>query len=394
MKTMRPKRRTLILLGILSFIIYAVVATEIGPALPEIKTEMRVNEAIMGLIASLQSLAGAFAIFGGFLSDKFGKVRVTSISLWAIGLGSLMISISSSIILLGISFFTLGIGVGFFEASINAFVSDIFREKRGLAINILHVGWSVGSTVGPLLMTLMILLYGSWRLGYLVVFPIFVMLPFVLWAVTKEIFNEIDAKSELSNRSMVCRLTSTLKVLPLLFLSFLLISCNLGISTWLPTILLDQGGSLLESSLTVSMFWALVGLGRLAWAPFVDKFGYWRVLMLGGFGSSLLMVLGSLSVPIYLKILLWAVSGFFLAPTYPTVIAWVTTSYPEFGGTLSGAVYTFATLGSFSSTLLVGFIFSSFGSVAAQLIFPLIMGIVTIISYLSRNYNTSKYPIS
>jgi len=394
MKTMRPRRRTLILLGILSFIIYAVVATEIGPALPEIKTEMRVNEAIMGLIASLQSLAGAFAIFGGFLSDKFGKVRVTSISLWTIGLGSLMISISSSIILLGISFFTLGIGVGFFEASINAFVSDIFREKRGLAINILHVGWSVGSTVGPLLMALMILLYGSWRLGYLVIFPIFVMLPFVLWAVTKEIFNEIDAKSELSNRSMVCRLTSTLKVMPLLFLSFLLISCNLGISTWLPTILLDQGGSLLEASLTVSMFWALVGLGRLVWAPFVDKFGYWRVLMLGGFGSSLLIVLGSLSVPIYLKILLWAVSGFFLAPTYPTVIAWVTASYPEFGGTLSGAVYTFATLGSFSSTLLVGFIFSSFGSVVAQLIFPLIMGIVTIISYLSRNYTTSKSPIS
>ena len=154
-----------------SYIFYAITATEIGSALPSIRSELALSESLAGIIASLQSLAGVLAILGGALSDLFGKMRLVSLSLLIMGLGALLVSGSPSALILGTSFFTLGAGIGFFEASVNAFISDIFSEKRGMAINLLHIGWNIGSALGPVLAAYIALSYGSWRLGYLIMSP-------------------------------------------------------------------------------------------------------------------------------------------------------------------------------------------------------------------------------
>jgi len=86
--------------------------------------------------------------------------------------------------MLGASFLTFGIGMGFYEASVNAFFSEVYSDKRGLAINILHMGWGVGSTMGPMLAASMILVYSSWRLGYLLVAPFLLGLSSSMWILT------------------------------------------------------------------------------------------------------------------------------------------------------------------------------------------------------------------
>lgn len=97
------------------------------------------------------------------------------------------------------------------------------------------------------------------------------------------------------------------------------------------------------------------------------------------------MLLASTPIPVQVKMILLASYGSLLAPAYPTIIAWATTICPEAGGTLSGAIYMFAILGSFASTSLVGLLFSSLGSTTAQLVFPLSMSFVAATSYVFRN---------
>jgi fucose permease len=140
----------------------------------------------------------------------------------------------------------------------------------------------------------------------------------------------------------------------------------------------------MEASLAVGLFWALSGLGRLLWAPFIDRIGYWKVLVLAGGFSSLLMLLASLPTSVYVRIALWSSSGFLLAPAYPTIIAWATSVHPEIGGALSGMVYTFATLGSFISTIATGMLFELFGSSCAQLIFAPLAALIAVAAYLMR----------
>jgi len=374
-------RKLLWTLCFFSYIFYAITATEIGSALPSIRSELALSESLAGIIASLQSLAGVLAILGGALSDLFGKIRLVSLSLLIMGLGALLVSGSPSALILGTSFFILGAGIGFFEASVNAFISDIFSEKRGMAINLLHIGWNIGSALGPVLAAYIALSYGSWRLGYLIIFPL-LLISFIASSIIGVKLGKSGSITSHEPRSMKHK--QVLSILPLMMIPFLIVANQLGITAWLPSILSDQGASLIEASLAVGLFWALSGLGRLLWAPFIDRIGYWRVLVIAGGFSSILMLSASLPIPVYARIALWSSSGLLLAPAYPTIIAWATSIYPEIGGALSGMVYAFATLGSFISTIATGMLFELFGSTYAQLIFAPLAALIAMAAYLMR----------
>ncbi|MEM0329281.1 MAG: hypothetical protein QXW02_02740 [Nitrososphaerota archaeon] len=84
-----------------SYILYAITATEVGSALLGIRNELVLSESIIGVVVSLQSLAGALAILGGVLSDLFGKIRLVSLSLLVMGLGALLLSSSPNALILG-----------------------------------------------------------------------------------------------------------------------------------------------------------------------------------------------------------------------------------------------------------------------------------------------------
>ncbi|MEM2690167.1 MAG: MFS transporter [Nitrososphaerota archaeon] len=376
-------RKFLWLLCFSSYILYAITATEVGSALPGIRNELVLSESIIGVVVSLQSLAGALAILGGVLSDLFGKMRLVSLSLLVMGLGALLLSSSPNALILGASFFILGAGIGFFESSVNAFISDAFDEKRGMAINLLHIGWNIGSSLGPIIAAYAALAYGSWRVGYLMMFPLLLASSLISWITAAKLAKAKD-HSNMIREKMNAKPGQVLGALPLMIIPFLIVANQLSITAWLPSILSDQGASLMEAGLAVGLFWALSGVGRLLWAPFIDRIGYWRVLVIAGGCSCLLMLLASLPIPIYAKITLWSSSGLLLAPAYPTTIAWAISMHPEIGGTLSGIVYTFATLGSFTSTIATGMLFELFGSSYAQLIFAPLALLIAITSYVMR----------
>ncbi|RLG02406.1 MAG: hypothetical protein DRN54_04590, partial [Thaumarchaeota archaeon] len=107
-----PSKKILILLGLLSYIFFAAAATELGPALSEIRLEFELSGTVVGFLTSLQALGGIFALLGGVLSDFFGKARLVSISLGVMGIGALLVSSSYLSWVIGASFFIFGIGMG------------------------------------------------------------------------------------------------------------------------------------------------------------------------------------------------------------------------------------------------------------------------------------------
>jgi len=380
-------RRILMPLGLLSYIAYAISATEMGPALSQIRAEFALSGAVAGLLVGLQALGGVFALPGGVLSDFFGRGRVVVISLGLMGAGAFLISSSHITWMLGASFLIFGIGMGFYEASVNAFFSEVYSDRRGLAINILHMGWGVGSTMGPMLAAFMILVYGSWRLGYLLVAPFLLGLSSGMWILTS---SWTRATGGIASGGLRAKLSSLRRISPLMLISFLIVLSQLGLTAWLPSILVDQGGSLAEAGVTVGAFWALVSVGRLLWAPFIDRLGYQRTIILAGGSSSLPMILASLPIPIHFKEVLWACSGLLIAPAYPTLLAWATASDPEIGGTLSGIIFTFGTLGSFTSSAAVGLLFDVLGSTYAQLIFPIGIASIALISLSAKSIQVDQ----
>lgn len=357
-------RRILWALNFLAFIIYAILATAIGPSLPELSREFSLTPDLAGALASVYSLGGMAAILGGWVSDRIGRGLMVSISLVAIGLGALLMGVSPVVPIVGAALLLIGVGAGFFEASSNAMVSDLYAEKRGMAVNLLHIAWNVGSGFGPPIIALIIGLTMSWRLAYLLFLPFIIPVAILILLFSRKLPRLRRNSGEGFN------VGAFLRAFPLASISIFIVAVEMGLSAWLPSLLMGVGATLFQGGLTIGLFWGLMGVGRLVWAPFTDKLGYGKSMLISGGLGTASMTAATLPLPLYLRMGLWAASGFFLAPLFPTLIAWITTLNPRAGGAFSGMVFTLGTLGSFASTWLTGITVAGLGVQRAQYIFP------------------------
>lgn len=306
------------------------------------------------------------AIFGGWISDRMSRLLIGAISLMMLAAGSLLLGISPNPLIVGASLLLMSTAAGFLESSLNAFVSNLYSEKRGLSVNLFHTGWNVGSAIGPSLAAFLIVATGSWRNVYLFPLPALFSISVLMIVLNKNEVRNVDPKPD---ESPSVSLGSLIKSLPIALIGFFYVGAEMGLSTWLAYILEDLGAAIFEAGLATGLFWGLMGLGRLIWAPIVDRAGYGKPLIVASGLALICMASASLPMPLDLKMVLWASSGFFLAPMFPTLIAWVVSLNPKLGGSLSGLIFTMGTLGFFFSNILVGFVTTIFGAEMSQYVF-------------------------
>jgi FSR family fosmidomycin resistance protein-like MFS transporter len=333
------------------------------------------------------------AILGGWLSDRLNRVLVSMLSMVMLAAGSLFLGFSPDPFTVGSSLVLMGIAAGFLESALNAFVSNLYSEKRGLSLNLFHIGWNVGSALGPLLAALVIVTFGNWRRVYLFPLPVLVFSAFLLTRLkNKEPKPQIKTvqKSYPANSDK-----SILKSLPIALMGFLHMGAEMGISTWLAYILENLGSTTIEAGLTTALFWGFMGLGRLVWSPAVDRVGYLKTIIIASSLTLPCMVAAVMPLPPYICMFLWAMSGFLLAPVFPTLIAWGTSMNPLAGSTISGLIMTLCTLGTFSSTLLAGLVTTYSSAGEAQYVFVCFMAALLADALVMRTYfkkrNASKH---
>jgi len=352
------------------FIIYASVSTSIGPTLPQLSKDFALTPDLIGLILGLNSLGGLIAVFGGWISDRIGRLLVSAISMMMLAASSLLLGISPNSFIVGASLLLMGTAAGFLESSLNAFVSNLYSKRRGLSVNLFHVGWNVGSTIGPSLAAFLIIATGSWRNVYIFPLPALFAISILMVVLNKSFARtkQVDAPRQNSFLFSVM----LLRFLPLAMIGFFYVAAEMGLSMWLAFILEDLGSGVFEAGLATGLFWGLMGLGRITWAPIIDRAGYGKSLILSSGLALICVVSASLSVSLDLKIILWAFSGFLLAPIFPTLIAWLVSIAPEMGGSLSGLIFTMGTLGLLFSNCLVGFVITILGVTMSQYVFVLL----------------------
>jgi sugar phosphate permease len=127
---------------------------------------------------------GLSNIFGGYLGDRFGprKVAVIALSWWS--LMTLFTGVIWSTVALVLSRVLLGLGEGMHWPMNSKWVKEWFPPRERARANMF---WEFGLTMGPIItgpfITWMVLSSGSWRMPFIVLFfvGIVVMLPLVWW---------------------------------------------------------------------------------------------------------------------------------------------------------------------------------------------------------------------
>jgi MFS family permease len=307
------QRRTL-LAASLGWMLDAFDAMLYALVLTHIMRDLSMSKATSGFLATLTLLAsGIGGILFGFIADRIGRKRALMLSILTYSVCSFASGLATSILILAIFRFVLGLGMGGEWNTGATLVAETWpTELRAKALSIVQSSWAIGYALAALVAGI-VLHYATWRLVFFVgVLPALVTLWIQGRVPESEMWKEHHRLAQDSPRVEQARQKyahdSFARIFqpPYVRATFALLLANFfgmfawwGLFTWLPPYLslpLEQGGRGFGVMGTTTL---LVALNLFGMFPGYATFG-WVADRLGRRRSYILYTLmAAILVPLY-----------------------------------------------------------------------------------------------
>ena len=387
----KPSKTTIFLITVgcfISFFVFGFTDNLKGPTLPAILSELHISYGTGGNIFSGEYVGFLIAtLITGILADRFGLKSVVLLAGICLAIGVCGYSIFSSALLLSASFFVIGLGLGAIELGPNAIIVSVYHERKGLYLNLMAVLHGLGALVAPLFAGWLLSLNVSWRVIYRWDF-----LPIVLFMLIFIFlrFPKAEEKTQLDFRHIPQ--IAFKGQLPWFYVAIAFyVAAEIGIAAWLVTFLQQiHSASVTSSNQALSLFFAMVMVGRLVGGFFVHRIGYLRSILIMTIGGILCFIAG-LFGPKEISFLL-PMTGFFLSIIFPTITAAVSDTHTENTNTILGVLYTFAGLGGAIGPFFVAWGSDLFGlqtGFSLNIVFMMIL-LVSVATLIKRISNGQK----
>ena len=319
-------RLGLVLLAYVAFIALGMPDGLLGVAWPSIRRDFSLPlDALGGLLVAATMGYLISSSSSGTLIARFGVGRVLLASCATTGLALLGYTLVPEwwmMVLLGVF---AGLGAGAIDAGLNTYVAAHFGE--GL-MQWLHASFGVGVTLGPIIMTVALTQFNSWRVGYHVV-SIFQFALAACFLMTLSMWNQNDehpeaeqAKRLTDYKTPMSETVRQFRVWRSVLMFFLYTGAELSLGVWTYSLLTEARGVPAEvAGLWAGSYWATFTLGRMLAGLYAKRVGVDTLVQSSVLGA----ILGS--------ILLWwdpfeaasvvavALIGFALAPVFPSMIS-------------------------------------------------------------------------
>ena len=315
----------LLLIAFYSFAAIGLPSGVLGVAWIHIQATFGLGLDALGALLTVTTMGRLITAFmSGRLMAQMGAGRYLLAGSILISAGLLGYVIAPAWAVLLAAGFMTGLGAGVLDAGVNTFIAPRYSASR---LNWLHACFGVGLTVGPILVSWLVIDLGeSWRLAYGVVmgFQVALVLMF-LWTLQQWRLIPVKNAETETTSTPDASIRSTLR-LTMMWLSLALFftygGVEIGMGQLLNSLLVE--GRSVDPKLAaswVSFYWASFTIGRMLIGLFIDRVGP-RLLLRISFGG---VVAGS--------VLLWwnpaiiisfagiAVVGFSLAAIFPTLLS-------------------------------------------------------------------------
>lgn len=318
-------------LGLLSLIFIAFISLGmpdglLGVAWPSIQYSFSVPIDSLGMLLIAGTSGYLISSFSsGPLTSRFGIGWVLAASCFLTGFGLIGYTLVPTwwgVVALGV---VAGLGAGAIDSGLNTYVAGHFGE--GL-MQWLHASYGIGVTLGPLVMTLGLTRFDTWRWGYAVVGTAQIALAavFVLTlSVWKNKGECPEVKKTDQPSSPKTSVWETLKQ-PIVWLSILLFFLYCGaegtMGYWTYSILTESRGITPKiAGLWAGSYWAMFTIGRIAAGLYTRRVGNDNLVRFSLFaaliGAALLWwnPFGAASLPAV------AITGLAIAPIFPALVS-------------------------------------------------------------------------
>jgi MFS family permease len=162
------QRRTL-LAAALGWMLDSFDAMLYALVLAQVMSDLGMSKGISGLLYTLTLLAsGVGGVFLGFVADRIGRKRALMLSILTYSLCSFASGLATSVLVLGVFRFILGLGMGGEWNTGATLVAETWpTHQRAKALAIVQSSWAIGYALAALVAGI-VLHYANWRMVFFV----------------------------------------------------------------------------------------------------------------------------------------------------------------------------------------------------------------------------------
>jgi fucose permease len=261
------------------FVILGLPTGMLGVAWPSIRGDLDAPLAGLGLVLAAMTLTefGSSAL-SGIVRQRFGTIALLLLPTTLAAGGLLLFTVAQTWSTIIVAAAVLGAGLGLLDAAVNTEAA----LRRGIRfMGALHASWAVGATLGPPLIGLVLVLAGSWRLGYAVA-----ALAFVAFAIATYLARADLAGTPESEEAPIATNGARRAAVMGGALMFVYVGIELGAGQWSFT-RLTADGALTDglAGLAVFLYWSALAAGRVALALFGARVAAPRLIDLSVVGA-------------------------------------------------------------------------------------------------------------
>ena len=342
------------IVGSLTLLVIGWTGLLVPSLIRSIETAFDQNDAGIGVVYLTYSIAYALgSVIGGQLMERVGRRTVLVIAAVLHGIGIAGYGLAPSWPLFLGATIPAGLGAGCLDGGSNGLVLDVYREGRGRAMNLLHVWFSVGALLAPLVIGRALDAGVGWQ-----VVMVASALPLAGLAAAYAIVPMPSGRRRTDEPSPTGPAAAGRMVSgPLILLGIAIatyVAAEIGVSNWLVRYL--EPAPLATATLALSLMWAGATVGRLLSSAISDRFDHLRftIVSIVSMGLAIGAAVAAPSLP--LSIALFTLAGVASGPVFPMIVALGGERYPERSAAVGGSLVGFAVVGSTIYPPAMGFL--------------------------------------
>jgi fucose permease len=321
------RRHSLSAAAVLSFIAFISLGLPdglLGVAWPSMRASFSQPIDALGILLVTTTVGYIFSsFFSGEAMKFFGVGRLLALSCAATGIALIGFTLARYWLFIPAFGIFSGLGAGAIDAGLNTYIAEHNDERL---MQWLHASFGIGVTLGPLIMTAGLNIFFSWRVGYLAVGILQIMLA-LGFLFTTHIWETVvpGQNTDTSPKPVGTTLGKTLRT-PGAWLSLLLFFLYTGVEMslghWSYTLLTESRGvpSGIAGVITGS-FWAMFTLGRFSAGLYSRRFRSPVIvnasIIIAGLGAVLLLLDAGIAANLGAIIVL----GLAIAPIFPGLVS-------------------------------------------------------------------------
>lgn len=365
----RRERLALLLVGVATFVTVGVLQSLFGPSFAALQERYGVGVAEVGTVVSAY-FAGALVgvLAAGALLARLGYRTSLLSATGAVALGAAGVAVAPtwSVALAGA--LVAGLGFGQITVAVNLMVARAYGHRAAGALNGLNGTYGVGAVLGPALVALFTARLGPTAAAGAAAFGVVVLAALATFVATLRVGWWPVPAAATARRRVHVGIGAGVATFMLLF--FLYVASEVSTPAWIPTHLTPRLGAA-NAALVASAFWASLTVGRFLVAPLASRFRPRDLVLaasLVAFTGVVLAQLPALAVAGYL------LTGFGLAPIFPTTIAWLQVRFGDRGEQVTPLVLASGNLGPVLGAPAVGVSVAAAGSAAIPSVLAVALG--------------------